>query len=366
MLLFGVSAITLGAIAQPLRERFGLDSVGIGKLFSVFPMGVLLGALVFGPVCDRYGYRHILIVAALSIGLGLEGLAWLHAMPLLYGAIFLLGFGGGVLNGATSGVVNAISQEHKGANLSILGIFYSVGAIGMPLMQSWLGRALGPFQLIGGLGHFGLAIALWYGFVPFPGPRAEVVPGAPKWSFLFQPLILSIALFLLFQATVEGCINNWSTTYLTGRGTLGEAQALFGLSVHMAGMTLARLLAGSVWRDFSKEKLLWIGLLLLLPGIWGIQATEVLIVWIGLFLAGAGVALGFPLLLGYIGERFPQGTATAFSFVFSAALVGNMLLNYGMGYVIREFGLGGYPLVFMIGTAGMALALFQVSRALRH
>lgn len=366
MLLFGVSAITLGSLAQPLQDRFSLDAVGTGKLFSVFPMGVLLGALLFGPVCDRYGYKYMLSIAALSIGLGFEGLAILREIPLLYASIFLFGFGGGVINGATSGVVNDISTEHKGANLSILGVFFSVGAVGMPLLLGLIGNYFSPFQLVGGIGYLGLFIGIWYLFVPFPGARAAGEPMSLDFSFLLHPLLIFIALYLFFQSSIEGSINNWTTTFLTQRGVMAESEALFGLSIHMIGMTIMRVLTGSVFRAVSKVKLLWIGFGLLFLGIFGLQAQgSKVLVWTGLFCAGGGVALGFPLLLGFIGERFQQFTATAFSFVFSAALVGNMLLNYSMGHIIKSLGIEYYTVVCVCCAIGMVAAFYRITRELK-
>ena len=365
MLLFGISAITLGTMAQPLQERFDLDAIGIGKLFSVFPMGVLLGALLFGPVCDRYGYKYMLALAAFSIGIGFEGLARFQEISLLYAGIFLFGFGGGVINGATSGVVNDISAEHKGANLSILGVFFSVGAIGMPLLNGIIGHLFSPFEIVGSIGFLGILIGTWYLFVPFPGPR-EVREAVPfRLSFLMHPLLIFIAFFLFFQASIEGSINNWTTTFLTERKVMSESGALFGLSIHMIGMTIMRVLTGSVFRTFSKVRLIWIGLILLFLGFLGIQAKDSILVWTGLFFAGGGVALGFPLLLGFIGERFQQFTATAFSFVFSAALVGNMLLNYSMGHIIKSLGIEYYTVVCVACAIGMIAAFYKITTELR-
>jgi hypothetical protein len=36
----------------------------------------------------------------------------------------VLGFGGGIINGSTNAVVADISSEDKGANLSLLGVFF--------------------------------------------------------------------------------------------------------------------------------------------------------------------------------------------------------------------------------------------------
>jgi MFS family permease len=44
--------------------------------------------------------------------------------------VFLFGFGGGAINGACNAVVADISEEHKGANLSLLGGFFCIGCFG--------------------------------------------------------------------------------------------------------------------------------------------------------------------------------------------------------------------------------------------
>ena len=45
----------------------------------------------------------------------------------------------------------------------------------------------------------------------------------------------------------------------------------------------------------------------------------------GFMLLGAGFAGGFPIMLGFVGERYKNLSGTAFSFVLTVALLGNML-----------------------------------------
>lgn len=58
----------------------------------------------------------------------------------------------------------------------------------------------------------------------------------------------------------------------------------------------------------------------------------------GLVLIGAGLAAGFPIMLGLVGERFKELSGTAFSIVFAIALAGNMIINYCLGFIIQKFG----------------------------
>jgi MFS family permease len=70
MLLFGIGLITLGAILPDLKEKYSLDAVAAGTLFSILPLGVLAGSLLFGPLCDRFGYKPLMTTAAVMMFAG--------------------------------------------------------------------------------------------------------------------------------------------------------------------------------------------------------------------------------------------------------------------------------------------------------
>ncbi|MCZ7391548.1 hypothetical protein, partial [Klebsiella pneumoniae] len=70
--------------------------------------------------------------------------------------------------------------------------------------------------------------------------------------------VLLIAFFLFFQSSLEGLINNWTTTYLMERTAAPKEAALMGLSASVAGMTLMRLMIGSLFRKMAEKKLLFI------------------------------------------------------------------------------------------------------------
>jgi len=59
----------------------------------------------------------------------------------------------------------------------------------------------------------------------------------------------------------------------------------------------------------------------------------------GLFTIGMGLAGGFPIMLGIVGDQYRERLATAFSFVLLFALIGNILLNYLMGWIAKKWGI---------------------------
>ena len=66
-------------------------------------------------------------------------------------SIFLIGAGGGALNSAGSALVADISEGERGAKLSILGVFYGLGALVLPSIISILSKYFDAFTVIGGL-----------------------------------------------------------------------------------------------------------------------------------------------------------------------------------------------------------------------
>lgn len=341
MLLFGIGLITLGAVLPDLRIKHSLDAVQAGTLFSILPAGIIGGSLLFGPVCDRYGYRMLLPLSALLMFAGFEGLAFTDTVWILTLSVFLIGLGGGAINGATNAVVADISTNGKGADLSILGVFFGIGALGMPLLLSLLKETVTFETTVAGTGILTLGAAVLFIAVRFPeAKQAEGISMKQIGSLVRDATLLLIAFFLFFQSAFEGLINNWTTTYLIDRVAAPQEAALMGLSSYVAGMTVMRLLIGSVMRKLPERTLLFMSFAITLAAllIFSLSRT-VLPAAAGLFILGAGLAAGFPTMLGLVGNRYPHLSGTAFSLVLVIALLGNILVNYSMGVVAENYGI---------------------------
>jgi MFS family permease len=359
ILLFGVVLITLGSIAPELKTKLALDDVGSGTLFAILPFGILGGSLIFGPFADRYGYRIILSVSCFLMFVGFEGIALSQTEWLLRICIFITGLGGGIVNGATNAVVSDISDS-RAADISILGVFFAIGALGMPVILGFL-EGSGFENILTGVSLFSLMTALLYLFISFPPPKqAQGIKLAHLRSMISDRVLLLIAFYLFFQSSYEGLVNNWTTSYLTGHVGFPVSRALFGLSVYVAGMAGMRLIMGTVLRNVATRHIITISFALMIAGALLINSDlGIIIVYLGLCMTGAGLASGFPVMLGYTGDRYAELSGTAFSFVLFVALCGNMLLNYCMGLASRTFGIGIFPFV-ILGVALSLIILFAI------
>ena len=365
MLLFGVSLITLGSIATDLQSRFTLDAIDTGTLFSILPVGILIGSFIFGPVVDRFGYKLLLVLACTGMFAGFQGIAFSPSLGTLRASIFVFGVGAGIVNGATNALVADISEEYRGANLSILGVFFGIGALGMPLLLGLVSGTFEPYQVLASVGWATLAVGVYFAVTALPAGKESFRGEAGSWGRLASPLLILIAFFLFWQSALEAIINNWTTTYVTRRGVMSESNALYALSLHIVGMVAMRLLTWSVFRRVSQTRIMWACLVLLVAGVALMQiGSSFEVATAGLILSGAGLAGGFPIMLGFVGERFAELSGTAFSFVFVVALIGNMAVNYLTGVVIHLHGVEHLTTVSYVGAGVMALLFFFIVRKL--
>jgi fucose permease len=144
-----------------------------------------------------------------------------------------------------------------------------------------------------------------------------------------------------------------------------HSSALYALTLFVAGLVAMRLLTGSVFRSFTPQKLLMISFILTVSGliILKISSSYNLSV-IGLIALGAGLAGGFPIMLGIAGSLFAGLSGTAFSIIFFIALAGNTIINFLMGLVAQHWGVA-HLITFAIGEVLVMalLALFILKRS---
>jgi FHS family glucose/mannose:H+ symporter-like MFS transporter len=341
MLLFGISLTTLGSVATALQEKFQLNAVASGTLFSILPIGILAGSLLFGPFSDRYGYKGILILSCILIFAGFQGIAFAATLWLLKVCIFLFGLGGGAINGATNAVVADITEANKGANLSLLGVFYAIGALGMPAVLGALEMKFSIGTIVSSIGYIPLAVCALCVVTTFPpAKQAGGIPLSRGFALLKESALILIGFFLFCVSSFEAIINNWTTTYLSKElPSVVSSQVLYALSLYIVGMAGMRLLLASAFRAFSSRRILILSFGCLLAGCLLFHTPESYPVGVaGLVFIGIGLAAGFPVMLGLTGSLYAAVSGTAFSIVLTIALLGNMLVNLAMGLVAERYG----------------------------
>lgn len=348
--IFGVGLITLGSILPEMVGKFNVSELEAGIVTTLLPFGILGGSLFCGPIVDSYGYKGLLVCCALMVILGLEGVAFAKSWPMIQGSIFLIGLGGGALNGSTSALVADISEGERGAKLSLLGVFFGIGALGMPMLLAYFSQSYSSQQIIMVIGGLLVLLLVYITFLTYPQPKQKQgFPIKEGIQLLKNPIMLLLSFILFFDSGIEALIMNWSTSFLQLEVNLAAEMALFALTIHMAALTLMRLALGFLLKRYSTKNVLFFSLALMLIGVlllWQTDSYSMAI--ISLAILGIAISGIFPMVLGQIGDYWSNISGTAFSIALVIAIFGNMLINYLMGLLSHEFDVGVLPILLFI------------------
>lgn len=362
--LFGISMVIIGSILPVLKSRFGMTDIEAGGLFTILPIGLLIGSVLFGPIVDKFGYRGVLSVASLFLAIGFLGIAHAPSIFLLTVCIFFFGIGGGTINGATSALVSDLSEgKAKIINLNWLGMFYGVGAFSMPLVLSLISDNK-LVVVLNVAAILSLLSGVIFLLIKYPlTVEKEMVTLKVIPTFVKNKLFMTITFYLFFQSAFEAIVNNWSVSYFIDTLGIEQGKALVALSYSVLGLIVMRVLIGSVLKNLNHNKLIFLSLLLFVLGSAGLLMNGYLFNSIGMFVLGAGLAPGFPVMLGIVGEMFKEVSGTAFSFAMFIALIGNTIINYTTGLLTNYYGMQAYIFV-VLGVIAFMILIYAVIRRL--
>lgn len=165
-LVDGFDTQSIGFAAPALSAALRLQPGAIGAVFSAGLLGAMIGAAMFGPVCDRLGRKRPLILATLLFAAFSLATIWVTDVSQLVACRFFAGLG---LGGATPSFIALTSEyvpeRRRGVAVAILWAAFPLGGMAGGFSASWLIPNFGwhAIFVVGGIIPLliAAALALW-------------------------------------------------------------------------------------------------------------------------------------------------------------------------------------------------------------
>src|ERR1700738_2975304 len=288
LFLDGFDTQAIGFVAPALAREWGVSKAALGPVFSAGLFGLMIGALVFGPLADRIGRKKIIIFSTLAFGLGTLVTAFVQDVNTLLAIRFLTGLGlGGAMPNAIAMTSEFNPRRRRATMVMIMFCGFSVGAA----LGGFLAAALIPLFgwrsvfVVGGLAPLALVPILArrlpesVRFLALTGraqervaellwsisPRAVFAPATqfvvhePELTgipvlHLFRDgrTLVTLLLWVVFFMSLLDLyfLSNWLPTVLNDLGASVSEAALIGSMLQVGGVVGAFAL-GSVIDRFS-------------------------------------------------------------------------------------------------------------------
>ena len=130
LFLDGFDTQAIGYVAPALAKEWGLTTrAALGPVFSAGLFGLMIGALVFGPLADRVGRKTIIILSTAAFGIGALATVLTHDITTLLVIRFLTGLGlGGAMPNAIAMTAEYNPHRRRATMVMIMFCGFSIGA----------------------------------------------------------------------------------------------------------------------------------------------------------------------------------------------------------------------------------------------
>ncbi len=129
LFLDGFDTTAIGYVAPALAKELNLSRAALGPVFSAGLFGLMIGALLLGPLADRIGRKRIIIFSTLAFGIGTLVTALVNDVGTLLVVRLLTGLGLGGAMPNTIALTSEFSPHRRRATMvMVMFVGFSIGA----------------------------------------------------------------------------------------------------------------------------------------------------------------------------------------------------------------------------------------------
>nr|WP_284700184.1 MFS transporter [Gracilimonas sediminicola] len=320
-----------------IRDISMLTPVTLGYALLGRGLGTILIMPAVTGLIHRVGAKKASMLFGVLLILSLIPMAVAPDWIVLTLVLLITGAGASGYNISINALGSRIEESTGRSHMSMIHSWFGVGNVAGALA----GTAMASQQFSVTLHFWGIAILLLvvlmgvYSYLPEDGPDPQAVKARfklPHGSLLWLGVICFVA------ASIEDSIMNWVTLFFTDYVGASEGLAPIGYTAYAVSMLIMRLVGDRLKPRFGAKALITGGSVIAATGvIISILSPNLMVASIGFVMAGAGVALTFPMIFSAAGKEGAVALAT----VATMGALGGMLSQPIMGYLVDNFTLTG-------------------------
>jgi MFS transporter, AAHS family, 4-hydroxybenzoate transporter len=329
------------AIASPLiAQEIGIQKDALGVVFSAGLAGAALGAVLFGPLADRFGAKRMLIVSALLFGAFQLATAYVDTFWEFVIVRLIAGVG---LGGATpcflALAASCVPAHWRARLLGFLWACFPLGGFVGGMVNGWLldNRSWQFIFVLGGVLPIIVSIALLFAVRADPRKVAETKVGGSFQSLwadraLRTRVLLTWIIFFAAFGALAGTVS-WLPTLMVHNG-LKPSEGAVVLSWNSLGALVSMASAGFLVEKFKTT-----------PVIIGLAGSAILVATTGVVLTSFGAAAACMVAVGIL-----LGVAASGGIALAGTLFPPTLQASGLGWSMGAGRFGQMILPFVMGV----------------
>lgn len=352
----GLTVASLGPTISALAEQTQVSLSLISYLFTARSSGFIIGAFVIGRAYDRRAGHPVMTVMLVLIAAMMALVPAVSLIWQLIAIMVLIGIGLGSIDLGGNVLLIWLHQARVGPFMNGLHFIWGLGAFLAPILVALTKQSDDIRWAYWLLALLILPVTLWLPRLPSPRPGGEAseANGVPAQT----PLLALVTVMFFLYVGAEVSMSGWIFTYTVKRDLTGESQAAYLNSAFFGALTLARLLAIPLARRLRPRQILLADLLICLAG--GLVMlsfpASLPALWLGVILAGLGMASMFPTLLD-LAQKYMPLTGRVTGWFFLGASSGGMIVPWLIGQFFERVG-PQVVVISLLSCVCLALLIF--------